>query len=140
MRRDSIIPCLILAGSVALLAVPTSRSAEISIRRAPHIQLGLVKIDKSAGREARFPASNNAGIWASRIADASEPGAEQPGDEFSLENDPSRELNYDDSWEGYVGAWRSDAGGSQWSVVVTIVLSILVSVAGYWLFGRSYRS
>jgi hypothetical protein len=137
MKRSSIIPCLILSGGVALLAVPAPRSVEGGIRQASKIGSGLVKIDKSENGQPRFFVTNNTDIW--RVADARELEIEQPPDEVSLENDLSRELNYDDTWEGYVGAWPRDKGGSQWSVAVTIALSILASAVGYWLFGRSYR-
>lgn len=51
------------------------------------------------------------------------------------EDQQDGELYYDDTWRGYVGA-SSNRRGSPRSVLLTLALSILTTVVGYWLFGR----
>jgi hypothetical protein len=48
------------------------------------------------------------------------------------------ELYFDDTWEGYRGTWLVDCRASQWTVLLTLMSSVFVSVAGYWLFGLGY--
>jgi hypothetical protein len=46
------------------------------------------------------------------------------------------ELYCDDAWYDYRGAWRLDPHASRWTVVLTLMLSILAVAGGYWLFAR----
>jgi hypothetical protein len=55
----------------------------------------------------------------------------------ALSNDAA-ELYYDDTWQGYVGAWPPNRHGSLWSVLLTLGLSLTMTIAGYWIFGRAY--
>ena len=48
------------------------------------------------------------------------------------------ELYYDDTWEGYRGAWVVDCRAAKWTVALTLMSSVFVAAAGYWLFGIGY--
>ena len=69
-----------------------------------------------------------------------------PAQERSLESSNARsaflrertsvEMYYDDTWQGYVGVWGQPRRADLWTVFLTLMLSSLSVVAGYWLFGR----